>query len=331
MLRTKSLIWELSEVPTAWVFEHYLNLTEKLTGQSITMLSPFNPKDKVPSFSIKVSNRDDKTYVFKDFSTGLSGGGAALVERLFNLSTKGEAAHKIITDYNEFILNNKEDYSLREFKVQQKYKVIEHVRRGWTTVDQKYWTKFHIGSRLLERYNVHPLESYRMMKEEDGQVKELLIEGRHCIYGYFREDGTLYKIYQPLVQDKKFLKIREYIQGTDQLTYKTNYLVICSSLKDVMAFMKLGYPEAEAVAPDSENTLIPQHVIGAYRLKYKNVSTLFDNDDPGIEAMEKYRERYGIKGAHLKLSKDLSDSMKDHGLLKVKQELTPLLRKSLEV
>ena len=131
--------------------------------------------------------------------------------------------------------------------------------------------------------------------------------------------STLYKIYQPYLTENKFIKVRDYIQGTDQLTYKTKYLAICSSLKDVMAFTKLGYQEVEAIAPDSENTLISEHVINSYKLKYNKIFTLFDNDDAGIKAMRTYQSKYSIKPVLLPLSKDLSDSVRDYGLLQVKQ------------
>ncbi len=47
-------------------------------------------------------------------------------------------------------------------------------------------------------------------------------------------DGTLYKIYQPKVQKKKFIKVTDYIQGSDQLAGH-NHLVITSSLKDILS------------------------------------------------------------------------------------------------
>ena len=328
MISTKSLISELTDIPREWVFEYYLKLNEKLCGQDVQIKSPFNPIDKVPSTYVYYSKIKGK-YMFKDFSSGKGGDGVTLVQCLFNLSTRGETAHKIMSDYNQFTLNNKEDYSLREFKIQQKYKVTDYVVRGWTNIDQKFWMQFHIGSKILDFYNVKPLESYTMAKEINGELQQLTISSRHHIYGYFRSDGTLYKIYQPMVKDNKFIKVREYIQGTDQLTYKTKYLVINSSLKDVMDFVKLGYKEAETVAPDSENTLIPEHVINSYKLKYKNICVLFDNDKPGIEAMERYKEKYGIKGCILPMSKDLSDSVRDYGILKVKEALTPLLKEAL--
>jgi hypothetical protein len=326
MIRTKTLISELIEVPREWVFEFYLKLPDKLTGQSLMILSPFNPKDKRPSFSIFVGNTNN--YMFRDFSTNISGDSLNLVQRLFNLSTRGETAHKIVRDYNEWLLVNNNDYASREFKIEKKYKVTGFEKMGWTKLDEKYWTQFHIGSKLLEKYNVAPLSSYTMCRE--GEETGITISGRAYIYGFFREDGTLYKIYQPLVKDSKFIKVRDYIQGTDQLTMKTKYLVICSSLKDVMAFMKLGYKEAEAVAPDSENTLIAEHVISAYKLKYKSICIIFDNDEAGVNAMKNYEMKYGIKSALLPLSKDLSDSIRDHGIRKVQEVLTPILKEALQ-
>lgn len=330
MIRTKALATDLSGVPTEWVYEKYLKLPEKLIGQNLMILSPFNPKDKRPSCSLFIGSKGNNAYLFRDFSTGYSGDNVSLVKQLFNYTTRGEAAHRIIQDYNKWLLTNNEDLSVREFKVQQRYKVTAHKTRPWNTLDQKFWTKFHIGSKLLNKFNVVPIESYQMSKEQDGEINTLIIEGRNCIYGYTRADGTLYKVYQPLVTDHKFLKVKEYIQGIDQLTYNKNYLVITSSLKDLMFFDKLGYAEAESVAPDSENTLIPEHVMNSFKLKYKGICTLFDNDDAGIKAMAAYEERYGIKGALLPLSKDLSDSGRDHGVLKVKEVLTPILKQALK-
>ena len=96
-----------------------------------------------------------------------------------------------------------------------------------------------------------------------------------------------------------------------------------------MCLMKLGYKDLEVVAPDSENTLIPVHVMNAYRLKYQNICTLFDVDQPGLLAMENYKNKYGTESVILNLSKDLSDSVRDHGVNKVREVLTPLLKQAL--
>jgi hypothetical protein len=40
--------------------------------------------------------------------------------------------------------------------------------------------------------------------------------------------------------------------------------------------------------------------------------------------------KYGIKSALLPLSKDLSDSIRDYGIRKVQEVLTPILKQALQ-
>lgn len=327
MIRTKNLVSDLSGIPKTWVYEYYLNLTEKLCGQDIKIKSVFNPNEKNPSMCIYYSSVKED-YRFKDFSTDIAGDALHLVKQMFNLTTRGEAAHKIIEDYNQYVLNNGE-VDIKEFKKQSKYKVTDFKTRTWNNLDQKYWSSYYLGSSILEAYNVYPLEEYIMSKEEEGEVKELRISG-HYLYGYFKKDGTLYKIYQPKIKDSKFIKVRDYIQGMDQLTMDKDYLVICSSLKDLMTFMKLGFKNAEAIAPDSENTLIQEHIILAFKRKYKNICTLFDKDEAGIRSMKKYQEKYNLPYVLLDMEKDLSDSVEKHGINKVREILMPLLSSTLK-
>ena len=50
-------------------------------------------------------------------------------------------------------------------------------------------------------------------------------------------------------------------------------------------------------APDSENTMLSNYMISKFINSYgkDNILVIFDNDKPGIEAMKKYNEMYGIK------------------------------------
>jgi hypothetical protein len=329
MISTKNVTTSLSDVPREWIFEYYLKLEQKLHGQDVKMKSIFNKTDKNPSMYIYYNTRYKK-YLFKDFSSDISGDGVDLVQKMYSLTTKGEASHMIIEDYNKWLLNNTGD-TMRTFKIQQKYRVKDFTTRVWNTDDQRYWSKYTIGSNLLETYKIAPLLEYTLEKEEDdGTITKRMVTGPR-LYGYFRNDGLLYKIYQPMIKDFKFIKIHGYIQGTDQLTVKVPYLIICSSMKDLMCFMKLGFRNAEAVAPDSENTLIPEHVVHAYKMKYKGICTLFDNDVAGIGAMKKYQTKYDIPSIHLELEKDLSDSIEKHGVRKVREILLPLLKKTFNV
>jgi hypothetical protein len=327
MISTKLLISDIRDVPQTWIFEYYCKLTEKLTGQELKIKSLFNPAEKVPSFSIYVTATGK--YKYKDFSTGIGpGDGVHLIQELEKLDV-GNAIKKIVEDYNSFILKNGCCYTMSEFKEHTKYKITTIVKRKWNVLDKNFWMQYGIGSKMLEHYNVAPLDNYILEKVEEGEQKILTIKG-YFIYGYFRADGTLYKVYQPKVRDRKFLKVQSYIQGTDQLEVKSPYLVICSSLKDLMCLETFDW-NLETVAPDSENTLIPKNVIKAYQDKFSQVVTLFDIDDPGKKAMLKYKEQYGIQSIELNLEKDLSDSVAKYGQEKVKEILKPLLRTALNI
>jgi DNA primase len=112
----------------------------------------------------------------------------------------------------------------------------------------------------------------------------------------------------------------------DQLQYDSKYLLIVSSLKDLMSFKKLGIGNIECIAPDSENTMIGESVINKLREKYSKIIVLFDNDEPGIKAAQRYQDKYNIPHVILDMSKDLSDSVRDHGIEPVRDKLLSLLK-----
>jgi hypothetical protein len=325
MISTKNLVSDLQDVPKEWVFEYYLNLKEKLIGQDIKMLSAFNVKDKVPSMFIYCTGG---VYKFKDFSSGFQGDALELVKALFNLSSRGHAANKIINDYQEYLLHN-DVPAVVEFKFHDKFKVVDYEMRHWNSQDSKFWTSFRISSTLLAKYNVVPLAYFTMeKKEEDGSITSFKFT-KPYLYGYFRQDGELYKIYMPKNLDKKFIKVQNYVQGIDQLKYEAKYLVITSSLKDLMCFNKLGIGNVECIAPDSENTMIGESVMGKLSKQYSKIIVLFDNDEPGIKAAQRYKDKYGYDYVILDMSKDLSDSVKDYGIEAVRDKLLPLLKQAL--
>jgi 5S rRNA maturation endonuclease (ribonuclease M5) len=325
MISTKNLISDLEEVPREWVFEYYLNLREKLTGQNIKMLSAFNVRDKVPSMFIY---QDGGKYKFKDFSSGFQGDQVELVRYLFNYDARFKATNRIITDYQEYLKHNAP--AVRgPIQFHDKFKVVDFEMRHWNTLDQKYWTQFKIGSSILSQYNVVPLEFFTMSKTEIDDSVTSYRFSRPYVYGYFRNDGELYKIYMPKIPEKKFIKIQNYTQGMDQLQYDSKYLLIVSSLKDLLSFKKLGIGNIECIAPDSENTMIGESVINRLREKYSKIIVLFDNDEPGIKAAQRYQDKYNIPHVILDMSKDLSDSVRDHGIEAVRDKLLSLLKQTV--
>jgi 5S rRNA maturation endonuclease (ribonuclease M5) len=190
-------------------------------------------------------------------------------------------------------------------------------------------TAFGIGSKMLEHYNVAPLSFYTMTKEDNLGIATHMNISANYIYGYFKSDGTLYKIYQPKVKDSKFIKVRDYIQGSEQLRGDKKFLVITSSLKDLMAFNKLKLTDAEYISPDSENSMIPTNYMVNAIKHYKNVFVLFDNDEAGQKAAQKYQKMFGVATVNLPMEKDLSDSVKVHGIDAVRSALIPLLKEAL--
>lgn len=307
MFSSRKAVVEIDDVPTKWIFEHYLRLQEKLTGQDVRIKSIFNEFDNDPSMYVFFSSKTND-YRFKCFSTGKTGSGIDLVKHLYDLNYR-DAVLKLVDEYKAFL--NKEDYVSTPVIPVERWSIDSYKTRSWTTDDAKYWTQFNIGSKLLEKYNVKPLAEYVLSRGMESFSRK-----GSKVYGYFNANGDLCKIYQP-GSEKKFLMIKNYIQGWDQVEGK-ELLLVCSSLKDIMSIKSLGI-ECDCVAPNSENSSIDSIVewIKAYPKKY----IIFDNDTAGIKAMEKYKKDYGIPFLHVDLSKDISDSIKDHGAKKVKQYL----------
>jgi DNA primase len=75
--------------------------------------------------------------------------------------------------------------------------------------------------------------------------------------------------------------------------------------------------------------MIKPHVVEHLKKKYKKVITFFDNDTAGSLAIDKYKTLYNLDGFALPLSKDISDSMREHGFDIVHQTLKPLLKEIL--
>jgi len=147
---------------------------------------------------------------------------------------------------------------------------------------------------------------------------------RNCltgkVYAYCTRD-KVYRVYEPMNTERKFLTFMNHIQGWDQVTGKPT-LFICSSLKDVMSLDSLGI-EADFIAPSSENANIEPII--EWVNEYPNKYVIFDNDSTGLRMMNRYKEQYGIPYIHLELSKDLSDSVRDHGAQNVKSIITSLM------
>lgn len=322
MFCSKYHIQSVKDIPATWIFEHYLSI-EPLQGQNVKIKSIFNPLDRNPSMHIYF-NMSMNSYRFKCFSTGKEGSALSLMTQMWNVDER-TAATKIASDYAAFLRSGGTMGSTTIQAV--RWKVTDYTTRSWTKPDVQFWSPYNIGSKLLTQYNVVALSTYTMTKTQEGETSSFTVSGNH-IYGYFTKDGDLYKIYQPYNPERKFIKVRDQIQGHDQLE-QHSYLIICSSLKDAMTIKSLGL-SVDVVAPDSENVEIPKLFLDKYQEKYEVVMTLFDNDATGIRNMVKYRDQYGIPFVMVKGEKDIADNIRKYGARRIRNHIIPIIHRQIE-
>jgi hypothetical protein len=238
------------------------------------------------------------------------------------------ACKRIINDYTRFVNDGDDSFISTELEYTN-WKVTSHTVRNWMKKDAEYWLSYNIGSSLLNTYNVKPLERFEM-SEIDATSGEVLrtVGSDEISYGYFTKGGELYKIYKPLNRKRKFLKIQDFTQGSEQLK-KFPTLVITSSLKDIMAIKSLGL-RVDCIAPDSESTKFTKEELIAYAKTYKYIVVCLDSDDAGIKAMKYYQERYNLPFMYLPREKDISDIVKYHGSKIALEDFYPKLHTAME-
>ncbi len=323
MLSTKKILCSFADVPDTWVFEHFLDLQVKLDGGDIKIKSIFNDNDTNPSMCLYVGNNNK--YLYHDFSTGRHGDCIDLVSSIESCSLF-DAYNKIVSEYTNYLsLGN--NYQRKELKIQEKFKLVDYKVRNWNKDDADYWLSYYIGSSMLSKYNVMPLECYTMGKPIGNTRQQFEVKSSH-IYGYFRSNGDIYKIYKPKCKEDKFTSVLTYIQGVDQLVpNKNDYLIIGSSLKDIMSLLQLGIGNIQVIAAPSENSLLKEGYVEFLKSNYKGLITILDNDTAGIKAMNDYYQKYNIPFVNLDMEKDIADTVKKYGPKQTKKVLFPLLKK----
>ena len=307
MLNTKNIIVDINLIPSTWVFEYYLN-TEKLQGQRVRIKSVWNTDERTPSMYLFVHNKQ-KEYYFKDFSSGNYGNKIDLVMLLYNIDYY-QAINKIINDFK----GEPKFESINQIE-ETKFEIKEIEFRSLNSKDILFWNQFNIDKNLLIEYNIKPIFTLSIQKNR------LIKIANDYMYAYSDLSNNVYKIYQPFNKEFKFFNIKSYISGIENLKYTDN-LIICSSLKDCLSLKSLY--NFDVIAPESETTIIKEYIINNLKEKYKTILTLFDNDNPGNMCKKKYYNLYNIDGIILPLAKDISDSIKIHGIQEVKNHLNKL-------
>jgi DNA primase len=277
----------LSLITEEDIYRKYTNF--KIIGKKFH--SPFN-KEKTPSCIVFPSNN---YLYFKDFSSGKKGNCFSLVQQLEQIS------------YQDSLLKIKNDFDLR-INFNNSLKIREYIPKitniqirtiSWTKKHLDYWKDYGISLNTLKYFNIVPISHYWI-----NYNRFLVNFGFAYCFGNYK-----YKILQPEDNDWKWVSNTniDIVQGLKQIN-KPEEIIVTSSLKDVACiYENLGL---QAIAPNSENTMLSKKVIE--RLQTIKTTIWFNNDKPGIEAANKYKEfGFNIFIHDSDLPKDPSDIYKE--------------------
>lgn len=319
MINLSNIAVSIKDVNPVWTFSHYCNVpAEQFNGATIKIKSIFHPDEKTPSMLIY---RAQNAYKFNCFSTATKGDHIDLVQAKFNLNYT-QSCRKIMTDYTRSVISGKE-IVVTGITPHTSYKVKGTITREWTQRDKAFFLPYDIGMTALNWGGVKPLAKYQL----DNGSSEMIIEGE-AIYGYFSTKGVLYKIYQPTRPECKFLTVNaKYDFGKDHKEGNKHFVIV-SSLKDGMALKDMGL-SLDIKVPASESTYFLNDYIRSLKKQYKSGFTLLDNDAAGKKSMLHYKQQHDINFVWLDLSKDYSDSIRDHGKNKVRSLIIPLIHKAI--
>ena len=295
------------------IFKHYLSQPIKINKP---ISSPFR-EDKNPSWSIFETRLGEIMY--KDFATGESGGVVKFVQRLFTLNYP-QALQKIWEDLVAKTNHIKTIIPIISNDTKKKVSIAIK-RKYFTKTDLEYWFQYGITKETLKKFNVTPIDAFWV----NDKKSKLTYTKKQPMYAYKSFDK--FKIYRPYSIDKKD-KWRNNcgyydIQGIEQLPAEGDLLIITKSLKDVMTLYELGY---NAIAPQSEQSLIPTSIMTYLKYQFLIIVILYDYDEGGIEGAKKLSEKYNLKSLFIPKHyldlfniKDVSDCIKEMGINKTKE------------
>lgn len=328
MISTKAIMLNPSDLSAEWCFCYLLNISEDLDGKDYKCLSPIS-EEKTASFTL-YKNKSG-VYKFKCFSTSQSGDHFDLVVALEK--TKGniidrKAAKTILkeaylTNSNRHIVGDRGvDYTPKNGKG----RVTDWEMRVWNLTDIEYWEQFEITTDDLEFYNVAPLSRFVIEKLKDGELKKYEFSFS-LMFGYFNRDGSLYTIYCP-GRKPKFIRVQETFKllGSSQIVKPARFLIYIKSLKDLIAFKKMRFPDFDCKALPGETIMVPKQQVDADKLLYEKIFVWVDPDKAGDIMAEKYKKEYDLDRIEFNLGpKDLTDSIKEYSSFAAQLHLIQIL------
>lgn len=281
-------------------------------GRKVPVNTKFNSplrKDDNPSFGLFVSKKT-RNLLFKDQGTGVVGNCFKFVQLLYGLSTYKEALNKINEDLSLGLLERSSIGVVVRDKYNPSRTRMAVKKKNFNDFDLKYWYKFGITRETLRKFNVFPIKKLWV----NDAVHKFFYSKREPMYAF--RIYNKFKIYRPLSphSDRFLGNCNKYdVQGLQQLEDKGDTLVITKSMKDVMVLYELGF---NAVAPNSESSVLPRSIMSNLRSRFDNIIVLYDNDNTGINGMIKMKKTYRVKCVFIPKRygvKDISDFFSKYG------------------
>lgn len=284
------------------------------------MSSPFRT-DKNPSFAIYYNKWKDEIR-FKDFAS-IEGDCITLVSHIYAISYF-DAMRKINSDLKlglgfdgnfhccadrvEFTGDNIKEADV----IKKAKKLVQFKPRKFIDKDYEYWGQYRITKDILMEYHVYAASAVFINK-----VKVWSDSKNNPIYVYHFPRTDNIKAYRPFgTKDKKWISnaSNEWdIQGYDQLPDTGDLVIFTKSLKDVMVLRSMGYA---AIATHGENHYINPDFIRHMKKRFKNIVSLYDDDEAGRLGASRLEEDFDIPSMFLRIingTKDISDYVKDFG------------------
>lgn len=280
-----------------------------------TYTSPIRDKedyDSTPSFSIFERSRgnDICEFKWKDSAKNIHGNIFDLLCRMFSIDEK-QVLEKI--NYDFCILDESSEVKVNRIVQRPVKKSDSKIRiksKQFTKEGLEFWSKYGITEELLSWKQVKEVEYtwFSDSQEAPFSIRELMFAYPEYNYETLRWH---YQLYCPYSKEFKFRNdlYENQIYGWNHIKQLSDTLVITKSNKDIICLKKFGI---EAVSPRSETTRIKDKTVKLLQSKYKNVYTLFDNDEAG----EKAALDYDLPSLFIPKEsgcKDFSDFLKMYG------------------
>jgi len=289
---------------THWdIFNHYI---KDLIDVEIPFQSQLR-KDKNPSCRLFYYNN---VLLYKDFAVKGALTCYSYVMEKYGLDFRS-ALEKIRRDFDLNTIEPLDVDLIKENAQKSKYQpktfiikpsIIRKKSRKWTTDDKDFWYgKYGINLKWLKQANIEPI-SYFWLTNHKIMNHMFIADKLSYSFNYYWNDNIFRrKIYQPYNKDFKWISNVDstIVQGWDMLPKSGgNILIITSSFKDVGTIM-CNCNDIYSIAPNNEETFIPEKVFQKLQTRWKHIFIWYDNDfskldNPGLRNAIKYSEQYNI-------------------------------------